>query len=82
MEQRFTERLFRDCPTWRSIPYADTKPRHYCRQEPDIGVSCKTLLEPDKYRGRCLQPTIGLSMGSSIEEIEKGLKELKDFATP
>jgi hypothetical protein len=28
------------------------------------------------------QPTIGLSMGSPIEELEKGRKELKGFATP
>jgi hypothetical protein len=32
--------------------------------------------------GGCLQPTIGLSTGSLIEELEKGLKELKEFATP
>ena len=35
-----------------------------------------------KYRGGCLQPTIGLSMGSPMEELEKGLKELKGFAAP
>jgi hypothetical protein len=29
----------------------------------------------------CLQPTIGLSMGSPMEELEKGVKELKEFAT-
>ena len=37
--------------------------------------------EPDKYKGRCSQPTIGLSIGSPIEELEKGLKELKGVAT-
>ena len=37
--------------------------------------------EPDKYRGRYSQPTIGLSTGSLMEELEKGLKELKEFAT-
>jgi hypothetical protein len=37
---------------------------------------------PEKYRGGFYQPTIGLSTGSSIEELEKGLKELKEFATP
>jgi hypothetical protein len=26
MEQRLKERSFRDCSTWRSIPYTDTKP--------------------------------------------------------
>jgi hypothetical protein len=36
--------------------------------------------EPYKYRGRCSQP-IGLSTGSPVEELEKGLKELKEFET-
>jgi len=27
-------------------------------------------------------PTIGLTMGTPVEELEKGLKELKGFATP
>jgi hypothetical protein len=30
VEQRLKERPFRDCPTWGSIPYTVTKPRHYC----------------------------------------------------
>ena len=29
VEQRLKERPSRDCPTWGSIPHADTKPRHY-----------------------------------------------------
>ena len=37
---------------------------------------------PDKYRGRCFQPTIELSTGSLLEELEKGLKELRGFAAP
>jgi hypothetical protein len=28
------------------------------------------------------QPTVGLSMGCAIEELEKGLRKLKGFATP
>ena len=36
---------------------------------------------PDKYRSGCSQSTIELSMESPIEELEKGLKELKGFAT-
>jgi hypothetical protein len=39
------------------------------------------LPEPDKYRGRCSKITIGVNMGSPIEELEKELKELKEFAT-
>jgi hypothetical protein len=30
VEQRLKERSSRDCPTWGSIPYTYTKPRHYC----------------------------------------------------
>jgi hypothetical protein len=37
---------------------------------------------PDKYRGGCLQPTIGLSTRSPMEELEKVPKEPKGFATP
>jgi hypothetical protein len=37
---------------------------------------------PDKYRGGCSQPVIGLSTESPMEEIEKGPKELKGFASP
>jgi hypothetical protein len=50
--------------------------------EPDIAVSWEALPEPDIYRGRCSQPTIELIMGFPMEELEKGLKELKGFATP
>jgi hypothetical protein len=31
VEERLKERPFRDCHTWGSIPYTDTKLRHYCR---------------------------------------------------
>jgi hypothetical protein len=47
-----------------------------------MAVSWEALPKPYKYRIRCSQPTIGLSMGSPVEELEKGLKELKGFATP
>jgi hypothetical protein len=40
------------------------------------------LPEPDKYRGRYLKPSIRLSTGSPMEKLEKGEKELKEFATP
>jgi len=42
----------------------------------------EALPEHGKYRGECLQPIIELRMGSPLEELEKGLKELKGFATP
>jgi hypothetical protein len=56
-------------------------PRNACWQEPDIAVSWKALPESEKYRGRCSQPTIGLSTESPMEELEKGQKELKGFVT-
>jgi len=31
VEQRLKQRPSRDCPTWGTIPYTDTKHRHYCR---------------------------------------------------
>jgi hypothetical protein len=40
------------------------------------------LKELDKYRGRCSKPVIELSLGSSMEDLQEGLKVLKDFATP
>ena len=46
-----------------------------------MAVSWEALPEPDEYRGRGLQPTVGLSNGSQMEELEKGLKEVKGFAT-
>ena len=46
-----------------------------------MAVSCVALSEPFKYRGRYSQPTIRLSIGSPLMEFEKGLKELKGFAT-
>jgi hypothetical protein len=30
LELRWKEGLSSDCPTWGSIPYTTTKPRHYC----------------------------------------------------
>ena len=47
-----------------------------------MAVFWEALPEPDKYRGRCSQQTIGLSTGSPLEELEKVPKELKGFAAP
>ena len=57
-------------------------PTNACCQEPDIAVSWEALPVPDKYRGGCFRPTIGLSMESPLEELEKRPKELKELATP
>jgi hypothetical protein len=34
------------------------------------------------YRSRCSKPSIGLSTGSTMKELEKVPKELKGFAAP
>ena len=57
-------------------------PRSGWWKEPDMAVSWEALPEPYKHRDGCLQPTIGLSTGFSIEELEKGPKELKGISTP
>jgi hypothetical protein len=86
MEQRPEERPSRDCPTWGSIPHTVIKPRHY--QEVHVERSliwlsperpCQNLTNTEMDVSS--QP-LGLSVGSLIEELEKGLKELKGFATP
>jgi hypothetical protein len=41
-----------------------------------IAVSWEALPVPDKYRGGGSQPTIGQRTGSTVEELEKGFKEL------
>jgi hypothetical protein len=46
-------------------------------KEPDMAVSWEALPEPYTYRGGCLKLVIGLSVGSPVEELEKGLEELK-----
>jgi hypothetical protein len=52
------------------------------KENPDIAVSREALLVPDKYRNVCSQPSIGLSTGSAMKELEKRPKKLKGFATP
>jgi hypothetical protein len=53
-----------------------------CWQEPDIAVSWEALPVPDKYRSEGSQPSIRLSIGSPMEEVEKGPKKLKGFSAP
>jgi hypothetical protein len=43
-------------------------PKSACWQVPDIAVSWEALLDPDKYRSRCLQPTVELSKVSPMGE--------------
>ena len=49
-------------------------PTSACWQEPDIAASWETLPVPDKYRSGCSQSSIGLSTGSPMKELEKGVK--------
>jgi hypothetical protein len=37
---------------------------------------------PDKYRSGCSQPSMGLSTGSPMKDLEKGSKELRGFTAP
>ena len=52
-------------------------PRSACLQQPGIAVSWEALPEPNQYRWRCSQPTIGPSTGTPMEELAEGLKERK-----
>jgi hypothetical protein len=47
-----------------------------------MAVFGKALPEVDKYRGRCWWPTVRLSVGFQMEELVKGLKELREFKAP
>ena len=55
---------------------------HADRSLIDIAVSCEDLPVPDKYRSGYSQPSIELITESPITEAEKGVKEMKGFATP
>jgi len=44
-----------------------------------MDVSWEAIPKPDKYRSVCSQPT---EQRFPMEELEKGKKELKGFATP
>jgi hypothetical protein len=71
VEPRLKEWPSRDCPTWGSIPYTVSKPRHYCgcqqvlADRSLIALSQEALPVLDKYRGGCSQPITALSTGRS-----------------
>ena len=52
-------------------------PRSACWQELDTAVSWEALPVLDQYRCRCLQSTIWLSIGTTMEDLWEGLMELK-----
>jgi hypothetical protein len=83
----------RDCTTWESIPYTVAKSRCYCRCLEMLADGSLIWLSPESFyqsltnteanaQSQCWKSTIGLSPGSQMEELEKGLKELRKFATP
>jgi hypothetical protein len=53
-----------------------------CLQEPDMAVPGEALQEPDKYRGRCYQPTIGLSLGFPDGGVGEGTKGAEGVCSP
>ena len=51
-------------------------------KEPVIVFSRGALPESYRYRGRFQQPTIRLGGGFTMEELEDGLEEPKEFTVP
>jgi hypothetical protein len=48
LEQRLKKRPSRDCPTWGSILYTDTKPRHYSRCQEVLADRSLIELSPER----------------------------------
>jgi hypothetical protein len=53
----------------------------FYRKDPDVAVSCETMLGPSKHRSGCSQSANGWITGLPMEEPEKVPKELKGSAT-
>jgi hypothetical protein len=51
-----------------------------CIKDPDMAVSCETMLGPGKHRSGCSQSAIRWITGPPMEELEKIPKELKGSA--
>ena len=47
-----------------------------------VWLSFERLCQSLTNRDGCLKPMIGLSLGTHMEELGEGLKELKGIATP
>jgi hypothetical protein len=47
-----------------------------------MAVSRKTVPEPDRYRGRCSQPAIGLSLGFPDGGIGEVIQGAEGFFSP
>ena len=78
VEQRLKEGPSRDSPATPGDPshipsLSQTlfwMPTSACGQTPDIAISEEAPPVPDKYRGGSSQPTIRLSTGSPVKEVE------------
>jgi hypothetical protein len=86
MEQRQKERSFRDCSTLKINSICRQQTRHYCWcQDVLIGRSGAWLSSEklcQHLRQIEIQSTIGLSLGTPMEELGEELKELMGIATP
>ena len=72
VEQRLKERPSKDCPTWGSVQHVDTKPRNCCRCKEVLANRSLIQLFPERF----YQLTIGIGMGTPMEELGEGLMEL------
>jgi hypothetical protein len=89
VEQRLKEKPSRDCPTWGSIPHTTTKPRCYfgCQELLADGrliwLSSERLCQSlTNTEDEACSQQLDLVWGPPIQKLEKGLKELRGFATP
>jgi hypothetical protein len=84
MEQRLKEWPSRDHPTYGFIPSADTiaDVKKHLQTEALYNCLLKGFAAPDQFRCRYSQPAIRLSLGTSMEELGEGLKELKGIVSP
>jgi hypothetical protein len=69
-------------PGTRSAQEGNNKFLFQVGQKPVIAASREAPPVPDKYRSGSSQPTIGLSTGSPMKELEKGSKEVKGLPAP
>jgi hypothetical protein len=55
--------------------------RHWQSHSEESYIRLLSASTPDKHRSGCSEPSIGPSRGSPMEELKKGPKELKRFAS-
>jgi hypothetical protein len=89
LEQRLKERPSRDCPTWGSIPYTVIKAGRYCGGREVLADGSLIWLSPErlcqspnKFRGGCPQPTIGLSSVVPYGGVGEGTEGAEGLCRP